>query len=86
MPLRRLLDQASDVLFAIEPCWAMPPLMVSQVLPTARLLEQRISWTCACRRQRAHPPVGHSAGTCATFWPRLLFPPILGWGQVRAAG
>jgi very-short-patch-repair endonuclease len=39
MPLRRLLDQASDVLFAIKPCWAMSPLMVSQVLPTARLFD-----------------------------------------------
>jgi very-short-patch-repair endonuclease len=39
LPLRRLLDQASDVLFAIKPCWAMSPLMVSQVLPTARLFD-----------------------------------------------
>ncbi|MBO0832396.1 MAG: DNA helicase, partial [Actinobacteria bacterium] len=39
MPLRRLLDQASDVLFAVKPCWAMSPLMVSQVLPTARLFD-----------------------------------------------
>ncbi len=39
MPLRRLLDQASDVLFAIKPCWAMSPLMVSQVLPAARLFD-----------------------------------------------
>ena len=36
LPLRRLLDQASDVLFAIKPCWAMSPLMVSQVLPATR--------------------------------------------------
>ena len=33
LPLRRLLDQTSDVLFALKPCWAMSPLMVSQVLP-----------------------------------------------------
>jgi very-short-patch-repair endonuclease len=39
IPLRRLLDQASDVLFAIKPCWAMSPLMVSQVLPAARLFD-----------------------------------------------
>ncbi|HEY2507179.1 MAG TPA: AAA domain-containing protein [Streptosporangiaceae bacterium] len=39
LPLRRLLDQASDVLFAIKPCWAMSPLMVSQVLPVARLFD-----------------------------------------------
>ncbi len=39
LPLRRLLDQASDVLFAIKPCWAMSPLMVSQVLPAVRLFD-----------------------------------------------
>ena len=39
LPLRRLLDQAGDVLFAIKPCWAMSPLMVSQVLPPARLFD-----------------------------------------------
>jgi very-short-patch-repair endonuclease len=39
MPLRRLLDQASDVLFAIKPCWAMSPLVVSQVLPPSRLFD-----------------------------------------------
>ena len=39
LPLRRLLDQASDVLFAIKPCWAMSPLMVSQVLPLARVFD-----------------------------------------------
>jgi hypothetical protein len=37
--LRRLLDQASDVLFAIKPCWAMSPLVVSQVLPASRLFD-----------------------------------------------
>ncbi len=36
LALRRLLDQASDVLFALKPCWAMSPLMVSQVLPATR--------------------------------------------------
>ena len=39
LPLRRLLDQAPDVLFAVKPCWAMSPLMVSQVLPGARLFD-----------------------------------------------
>ncbi len=39
LPLRRLLDQTSDVLFALKPCWAMSPLMVSQVLPPARLFD-----------------------------------------------
>ena len=39
LPLRRLLDQAADVLFAAKPCWAMSPLMVSQVLPPARLFD-----------------------------------------------
>ncbi len=39
LPLRRLLDQASDILFAIKPCWAMSPLMVSQVLPAATLFD-----------------------------------------------
>ena len=39
LPLRRLLDQAGDVLFALKPCWAMSPLMVSQVLPLTRLFD-----------------------------------------------
>jgi len=39
LPLRRLLDQAGDVLFALKPCWALSPLMVSQVLPATRLFD-----------------------------------------------
>jgi very-short-patch-repair endonuclease len=39
LPLRRLLDQAGDVLYALKPCWAMSPLMVSQVLPLARAFD-----------------------------------------------
>ena len=39
LPLRRLLDQTSDVLFALKPCWAMSPLMVSQALPLTRLFD-----------------------------------------------
>jgi len=42
LPLRRLLDQTSDVLFALKPCWAMSPLMVSQVLPATRLFDVAI--------------------------------------------
>ncbi|MGP3959688.1 AAA domain-containing protein [Nonomuraea sp. 3N208] len=39
LPLRRLLDQTGDVLFALKPCWAMSPLIVSQVLPATRLFD-----------------------------------------------
>ena len=39
LPLRRLLDQTGDVLFALKPCWAMSPLMVSQVPPLTRLFD-----------------------------------------------
>jgi very-short-patch-repair endonuclease len=39
LPLRRLLDQTPDVLFALKACWAMSPLMVSQVLPPTRLFD-----------------------------------------------
>src|SRR5262249_8897682 len=39
LPPRRLLDQASDGLFAAKPCWATSPLMVSQVLPASRLFD-----------------------------------------------
>jgi very-short-patch-repair endonuclease len=39
LPLRRLLDQTGDVLFALKPCWAMSPLMVSQVLPPTRMFD-----------------------------------------------
>jgi very-short-patch-repair endonuclease len=39
LPLRRMLDQTPDVLFALKPCWAMSPLMVSQVLPPTRLFD-----------------------------------------------
>jgi very-short-patch-repair endonuclease len=39
LPLRRLVDQAHDVLFALKPCWAASPLIVSQVLPAARLFD-----------------------------------------------
>ncbi len=33
IPVRDLVAQTSDVLLAVQPCWAMSPLMVSQLLP-----------------------------------------------------
>ena len=38
MPLRVLLQQAPDVLLSVKPCWAMSPLIVSQLLPSDRQL------------------------------------------------
>lgn len=38
-PLRKLLREAPDVLFALKPCWAISPLVVSQVLPAERLFD-----------------------------------------------
>lgn len=35
-PLRALVRSAPHVLLAVKPCWAMSPLMVSQVLPSDR--------------------------------------------------
>lgn len=37
LPVRKLFEQAPDALTALKPCWAMSPLLVSQVLP-ARVL------------------------------------------------
>lgn len=34
MPLRQLFHDAPDVLLALKPCWAMSPLVVSQMLPS----------------------------------------------------
>lgn len=39
MPMRDLLEQAGDVLLAAKPCWAMSPLVVSQVLPMRRMFD-----------------------------------------------
>ena len=39
MPLRKLVQRAPDVLLAAHPCWAMSPLVVSQVLPAERLFD-----------------------------------------------
>jgi very-short-patch-repair endonuclease len=36
LPLRRLFQQAPDVLTALQPCWTMSPLLVSQLLPADR--------------------------------------------------
>lgn len=39
MSMRDLLDQSGDVLLAAKPCWAMSPLVVSQVLPLKRMFD-----------------------------------------------
>ena len=38
LPLRRLVDQAGEVLAALQPCWMASPLSVSQLLPSGRQL------------------------------------------------
>src|SRR5665213_2372094 len=37
--VRRLFQEAPDILAAIKPCWAMSPLMVSQMLPATELFD-----------------------------------------------
>ena len=39
LPLRKLVEQASHVLLALRPCWAMSPLVVSQTLPATKLFD-----------------------------------------------
>lgn len=39
MPIRSLVHGASDVLLALKPCWAMSPLMVSQLLPARPMFD-----------------------------------------------
>jgi very-short-patch-repair endonuclease len=39
VPVRDLFRAAPDVLLAVKPCWAMSPLLVSQVLPAQRLFD-----------------------------------------------
>ncbi|WP_410601700.1 AAA domain-containing protein [Amycolatopsis sp. lyj-90] len=39
MPTRKLVEQASDVMLALRPCWAMSPLVVSRMLPAKRLFD-----------------------------------------------
>ena len=36
LAVRELLSAASDVMLAVKPCWAMSPLVVSQLLPSDR--------------------------------------------------
>ncbi|EXG82017.1 AAA domain-containing protein [Cryptosporangium arvum] len=38
-PLRKMLDGAPNLMLAARPCWAMSPLVVSQVLPPQRLFD-----------------------------------------------
>lgn len=37
--IRRLVDEAPDLLLTVRPCWAMSPLVVSQVLPGRELFD-----------------------------------------------
>ena len=39
LPIREFVRAAPDVLLAIKPCWAMSPLVVSQLLPAERLFD-----------------------------------------------
>lgn len=39
LPMRDLLPRSANVLLALKPCWAMSPLVVSQVLPSATLFD-----------------------------------------------
>lgn len=39
IPIRTLVHEASDVLTALKPCWAMSPLVVAQVLPPEKLFD-----------------------------------------------
>ncbi|NUU24348.1 MAG: DNA helicase, partial [Streptomycetaceae bacterium] len=39
LPIRHLFEKAPHALPAIKPCWAMSPLLVSQVLPAQRLFD-----------------------------------------------
>ena len=38
-PLRELVPRASNVLMALKPCWAMSPLVVSQLLPSQAIFD-----------------------------------------------
>lgn len=42
MPMRDLYQAAPDVLGALKPCWAMSPLVVSQLLPMSRCFDVAI--------------------------------------------
>ena len=39
IPVRRLLQEAPNVLSALKPCWAMSPLLVAETLPQERLFD-----------------------------------------------
>ena len=39
MPIRELFQAAPHVLGAVKPCWAMSPLVVSQLLPAERCFD-----------------------------------------------
>jgi hypothetical protein len=39
LPVRRLFEQAPEALMALKPCWAMSPLLASQVLPARTLFD-----------------------------------------------
>jgi very-short-patch-repair endonuclease len=39
MPVRDFVRNAADVLLALKPCWAMSPLMVSQLLPAKKYFD-----------------------------------------------
>lgn len=38
-PTRKLVEEAANVLLALRPCWAMSPLVVSKMLPAAKLFD-----------------------------------------------
>jgi hypothetical protein len=38
-PIRQLVEEAPELLLAVRPCWAMSPLVVSQVLPARELFD-----------------------------------------------
>lgn len=42
MPVRDIVAQAPDVLLALKPCWAMSPLVVSQILPPRTMFDVTI--------------------------------------------
>ncbi|MEX0667663.1 MAG: AAA domain-containing protein, partial [Acidimicrobiia bacterium] len=39
LPLRRLFEQAPDVLTALRPCWVMSPLVVAQTMPARTVFD-----------------------------------------------
>ncbi|MFD0687782.1 AAA domain-containing protein [Actinomadura fibrosa] len=39
LPLKSLVEQAGEVLLSLKPCWAMSPLMASQVLPREQIFD-----------------------------------------------